>query len=293
MAKYAIIRDDDANFFTSPKMLQSIYEEIFALDASVNYSVIPCVETGLKLRNRSFHGIEIQYEPFIPEEYHDIHRSFAVYENHELVEFIKNSEDHIDLFQHGFSHRLYEFSSTNFGELHRRILIGRKVLQKAFDRVPTFFCAPYDMYSPISLFLVKKYFRGATYGEMTLKSIFSPRYGVRLPLNMVPSFVNASKNGSVFSFHDNFLLLGYDHRTRINPFENSASAQQAFTNYAESHEVIVIALHYWEFFYDKAKKTLGETVNKNALENILQMIQWLKDKGTKFLTATQFYEKLS
>jgi hypothetical protein len=55
----------------------------------------------------------------------------------------------------------------------------------------------------------------------------------------------------------------------------------------------VIALHYWEFFYDKAKKMLGETVNKKALENILQMIQWLKDKGTKFLTVTQFYEKLS
>jgi hypothetical protein len=291
--KYAIIRDDDANFFTSPNMLEEIYEEIFALHLPVSCSVIPCIETGRKLKNIRYRGVELSGDPFIPEKYHDTSQRFFVYENSELVEFIKNSKDHIHLLQHGFSHSRHEFLSMNFGEMNTKLLTGKKVLQQTFNEVPRFFCAPYDVYSSVSLFLLKKYFWGATYGEMTLKSMFSPRVGLRLSLDLIPSFVNASMTGCIYFMHDAFLLLGHDGRTCINPFENSFLVQQEFKKYAESQKVIMIVLHHWEFFYDKVNNSFRERINREALDAFMEELQWLKDKGTEFLTVLQFYKKLS
>jgi hypothetical protein len=293
MAKYVIVRDDDPNFFTSTRTLEKIYEEIFSLNVPINSSVIPCIETGHKLKNASFHGNYIDCEPFIPEKYRDITHQFAVYENRELIEFINNSKDLINVVQHGFSHSPHEFSSINLGDLKRRIALGKQVLQKAFHETPKFFCAPYDLYTSISLSALKRNFCGATYGEMTLRTMLSPKYGVRLPFYMIPSFIEAAYRDSVFSFNDNFLLLGYANETCFNPFENPSSVEKAFVAYAGRHEVIVLALHYWEFFYDKEKNVIGECVNKKALECTLRIIQWLKSINAHFVTVSQFYKKLN
>jgi len=293
MEKYAIVRDDDPNFFTSTKTIEVVYNELFSLNVPVSSSVIPCVETGLKLKNAMFHGNYIEYEPFVPEKYRSVNQQFAVYENRELVEFLTNSKDQLNIVQHGFSHSPHEFSSINLGRLNKKVLLGRKILKKAFGETPEFFSAPYDIYSPVSLLLVQRYFHGATFGEMKLRTMLSPKFGLRLPPYMVPSYLRASNLDRVFCFSGGFLLLGYDDVTYINPFENSNTSNYAFKEYVKAHQVVVIALHHWEFFYDKERRIVGERVDKTALESFIEKIRLLKDMGFRFLTTSQFYDKLS
>ena len=231
MAKYAIVRDDDPNFFTSPKELEAVYGEIFSLNVPISSSVIPCVETGLKLKNVKFYGDYLDCEPFIPEELRNVNQQFVVNENRELVEFFKNSKRYLDIIQHGFSHSLHELASVNFGDVERRVLEGRKIMQQSFNEVPMFFSAPYDLYSPISLLVLRRYFCGATCGEIKLKTMLSPKTGVRLPLDMVPSYLKALYDRCVFYFHGKFLMLGYNNITRLSPFENSVLSEQAFKKY--------------------------------------------------------------
>jgi len=291
MAKYAIVRDDDPNFFTSAKQLDAVYGEIFSFDVPVSSCVIPCIETGLKLKNVTFYGKNLEFEPFIPVEIRNVNEQFVLNENHELVEYFKNSKSHLNILQHGFSHALHEFASMNFWAVERRILEGRKIMQQTFNEAPNFFSAPYDLYSPISLLVLRRYFYGATCGEIKLKTMLDNKIGVRLPLDMIPSYVKALHEDRVFYSYGDFLMLGYSNTTRLSPFENSVLSEQAFKKYANLHEVIVLALHCWQFFCGEQKNVVGKTLDRKALESVIEKIQWLKSKGTKFLTMSQFYER--
>jgi hypothetical protein len=293
MEKYAIVRDDDPNFFTSTKTIEVVYNELFSMKVPISSSVIPCVETGLKLKNAMFHGNHIEYEAFVPEKYRSVNQQFPVYENRELIEFLTNSKDQLNIVQHGFNHSPHEFSSINLGRLNKKVLLGKKILQKAFGESPQFFCAPYDIYSPVSFLLLQKYFRGATFGEIKIRTMISPKFGLRLPPYMIPSYLRASDLGRVFCFSGGFLLLGYDNVTCINPFENSDASDYEFKEYVKAHQVVVIGLHHWEFFYDKGKRIVGERVDKTALEFFVEKIRLLKDLGFRFLTISQFYDKMS
>jgi len=291
MVKYAIVRDDDPSYFTSYKQLEAVYGEIFSLDVPVSSCVIPCVETGVNLPNVKFYGGYLDCEPFIPEELRSVHQKFPVDENHELIEFFENNRNYLDLLQHGFSHSLHESASTNFGDVERKVLEGRKILEKSFHRTPMFFSAPYDLYSPISLLVLRRHFFGATCGEIKFKTMLSPKTGIRLPLDMVPSYLNALHCGCVFYFCGDFLMLGYSNITRLSPFEDSVLVEQTFKEYVDAHEVIVIALHYWQFFCDRQKKIVGDSVDKSALDSVIEKVQWLKSRGTQFLTVSEFYKK--
>jgi hypothetical protein len=292
MGKYAIIRDDDTNFFTSPVMLEKIYEEIFKMHIPTNLSIIPYVRTDIKIENNPYSKFDgVEYEQFIPREFHNKKQHFAVYENLELIEFIKNAKEYVELIQHGFSHCPHEFSSVNINELRKKIVNGMKILEQAFDIQPKFFSAPYDVYSSFSISLLKKYFYGATYGAFKLKKTSILRCIVNLPLQMVPSYLNALRREDDFFICDGFLLLGQSN-IPINTFKEPDWIKSAFKRYAENHKIVVIMQHYWEFFYNREKRCVGDGLNKELFNTVLEIVQWLKSQGTKFLTISQLYKKL-
>ena len=289
MTNYAIIRDDDINFFTSPKMLDKLYLEMFAMHIPTNLSIIPRVKTNIKIKNNLYSKLDgLKYEPFIPKEYHDKNLYFEVYENRELVQFIESIKEFIEVIQHGYSHSPKDFSSLNVIELKRKIIDGRKILKKTFDVTPKFFSAPYDAYSPISLLLLKKYFHGVTYGEFALKDMLSLS---KLPFNMIPYYLNAIRRGDIFFVNDNFLMLGHK-GVSTSPFIDINKLKYDFKECFKNQKIIVIMQHYWEYFYVKKHGYIGENINKELFNTVLEIVQWLKSQGTKFLTFSQFYKKI-
>jgi len=288
MAKYAILRDDDTSFFTSPKFLEKIYMEIFAMHIPVNLSIIPHVKGNIKTENNMYATRGPRCEPFIPEEYHGENLSFPVYENAELVEFIRDKKDIFEIIQHGFSHSCNEFSSLNLNILRERLITGRQTLKQAFNSTPKFFAAPYDAYSPISFLLLKKYFHGATFGNLLEKNPLNLR---KLPISMIPSYLNAIRRKDTFFFNDGFLVLGHKGLS-INPLTNMNRFQYDLEDAFQNEKVVVITQHYWEYFYMREKECVGSGINKKLHQGFLEIVQWLKDNGTVFLTISQLYEKL-
>jgi len=288
MVKYAILRDDDTSFFTSPRFLEKIYKEIFAMHIPVNLSIIPHVKGNIKTENNMYATSGPRCEPFIPEEYCRENQSFPVYENAELVKFIRDKRGIFEIIQHGFSHSYNEFSSLNLNILRDRLITGRQTLKKAFDVTPKFFAAPYDAYSPISFLLLKKYFHGATFGNLQTKNPLNLR---KLPISMIPSYLNAIRRKDTFFFNDSFLVLGHKGLS-INPLTNISRFQYDLKDAFQNERVIVITQHYWEYFYIRKEERVGNGINKKLHHGFLEIIQWLKDNGAIFLTLSQLYEKL-
>ena len=293
MVKYALIRDDDINFFTSPEMLDKIYQEVFAMGIPTNLSVVPYVKTNIEIKNNAYTKFDgLKYEPFIPREYQDQNLHFAIHENCELIEFLHGAKEFLEIIQHGFSHSPNEFSSLNVNEMKMKIIEGRKILTQAFNETPKFFSAAYDGYSPISLSLLKRYFLGATYGEFTLRNMLSPLYITRLPLSMIPFYLNAMKKGETFFLSGDFLMLGHKDIS-INPFEDINKIKNNFKKCLEDQKIIIIAQHYWEYFYVRNRGCVKDKINNKLLDTFLEMIQTLKGKRVKFLTFSQLYKKIT
>ena len=52
--KYILIRDDDANFFTRPEMLEEVYGFIFENNIPINFAIIPAVNGAAKTESLYF-----------------------------------------------------------------------------------------------------------------------------------------------------------------------------------------------------------------------------------------------
>lgn len=290
MIKYAIIRDDDISFFTSPNLLEEIYEGIFEKGIPVNFSIIPCIKVNVSIGKNIYSQLGLEYEPFIPPNYRGKSRSFVVYENHELIEFIQNLEEFTEVIQHGFSHTPNEFASINTNEVRAKIRHGKGIMEKAFGHEPKFFSAPNDKYSPISLMELKKHFFGVTYGAFTLKNMLSLRYGIRLPLKLMPPYVNALIRGNFFLIKDGFLVLGHKGFS-INPFVDVDQLKRDFRRLFEGQKLILIMQHYWEYYFKENLGGVTDRINQELLDVFLELIQELKAQNTEFLTMSQFYKK--
>ena len=292
MVKYAIIRDDDINFFTSVDRLDKIYREIFALRVPVNLSVIPSVRTRIKIKNNPYSQHNgLKYEPFISEEYRSKNSFFDVCENSELIQFIDEMREHIEILQHGFSHSPSEFSSLNPIELEQNIITGKRLLRQAFGVTPKFFSAPYNDYSPLSISIVKKHFLGATFGAFTLRNAVSRRSLLKMPVSMMVRYLNALRIGETFFLSNKFLLLGHNGAS-INPFMDVDQFKEDFKKRFNEQQVITVMQHSWEYFYLKEQGCIGDKINKNLFDTFMDTVQWLKSKEVKFLTISQLYEKL-
>lgn len=291
MEKYALIRDDDISFFSSPRLLEELYEEIFEAGLPVNFSVIPRMKVNFCIGTNVYSQRGFDYEPFIPSEYHGTTQSFSVNENPELVDFIKNSKEFIEVVQHGFYHTPNEFASTDRNEIIFKIQQGKQILKETFGHEPNFFCAPNDKYSPVSLTELQKQFCGVTYGSFSLRNMLSLQHGTRIPLNLIPSYLNALAKNRIFLLKNEFLVLGQKHFS-IDPFADPDHLKQDFNRVFKGANLINIAQHYWEYYFAENQNQVTDRINKKMLVAFLEIVQELKAQNTTFLTMSQFYKKI-
>jgi hypothetical protein len=132
-----LIRDDDTNFFTEARMLESIYSEAWNQGFKVSFSVVPLQR-----------GID---DIAVPPEMRNTGLQYSVGDNRPLVDYLKAKINHqaIEILQHGTFHdsgNIKDSSGTwaEFGtdlDKRKEIELGLNVLNHALVR-PRFFVPP-------------------------------------------------------------------------------------------------------------------------------------------------------
>jgi len=153
-----VIRGDDVNFFTSPQELERVYKPPLELNMPINLAVIPLVDSQVN-------------EPFVKTKYTDGKRYYPVYENTELIEFIK--QYNLEVLQHGLTHSVYqrcpriihEFRINNEKKLYTRAILGQRIIEKAFGKKPQFFIPPRDTLSRQAYRVLMKLFKASPLQE--------------------------------------------------------------------------------------------------------------------------------
>ena len=116
-----LLRDDDTNFFTNTKMLESIYSEAWNEGFKVSLSVIPCQS-----------GID---DPCAPPRERITGLSYSIADNPSLINYLKGKvlKGEVEILQHGFHHTFDHFRRGEFSGLSdgNSILNGREIIKKA------------------------------------------------------------------------------------------------------------------------------------------------------------------
>jgi hypothetical protein len=132
-----VIRDDDLNYFVKPEYIDQWYGDIFEQKIPVGFATIPFVLPLEKSLYFEHQNVEL--------------REYPIYENTELVEYLKNNQ-FIEILQHGYNHevknRKYEYGNgAKPEELIEKTLKGKETLKKTFEREIKIFVPPHDRIS--------------------------------------------------------------------------------------------------------------------------------------------------
>jgi hypothetical protein len=131
-----LIRDDDTNFFTDTRMLESIYSEAWNQGFKISISVVPLQR-----------GIDVIA---VPPEMRKTNLLYSISENAQLVDYLINKINlqAVEILQHGTSH---DYSNNNFGawgefgadrDRRKEIELGRNILKSTLKVQPRFFVPP-------------------------------------------------------------------------------------------------------------------------------------------------------
>jgi Uncharacterized protein conserved in bacteria (DUF2334) len=128
-----LVRDDDINYFTSEKMLESIYSEAWGHGYKASLSVVP-LQKGIN--NIS-----------VPPDSRKSSRSYPITDNESLTRYIRKKIDQnvVEVIQHGLSHELIDGVRGEFGGgfgKKNEIEKGRNLIRQAFGIEPKFFVPP-------------------------------------------------------------------------------------------------------------------------------------------------------
>ena len=133
MKKLFVIRDDDLNYFSQPEDIKFWYEDIFAQNIPVSFSVIPFVKgnSDVYIGNMSEKNVE-----------------YPIGGNTELIKYLKDNQENIEIMQHGCTHEtingIFEFDrKKGITEDAKR---GFEYLVKLFGDIKVF-VAPHDSLS--------------------------------------------------------------------------------------------------------------------------------------------------
>ncbi len=141
-----LIRDDDTNFFTNPKMLDAIYSEAWNEGFKVSLSVIP--------RQR---GID---DLCVPPNERNSGLNYSITDNVTLIKYLKEKvlQGQVEILQHGFEHTFENQRGEFFKPLEQAnsIIQGRNVIQEAFGEQPKFFVPPGEDISYENLKLIEQ-----------------------------------------------------------------------------------------------------------------------------------------
>lgn len=128
-----LIRDDDTNFFTDTRMLESIYSEAWNQGFKVSLSVVPLQR-----------GID---DIAVPPNFRASSSYYSIADNMSLVRYVRNKIDQkaVEVVQHGLSHEYSDGLRGEFGsnlEKKNEIERGNNIMKQAFQTKPKFFVPP-------------------------------------------------------------------------------------------------------------------------------------------------------
>ena len=128
-----LVRDDDTNFFTDKRMLESVYSEAWDQGFKVSLSVVPFQR-----------GID---DIAVPPNSRASNRCYSVADNVSLTRYLRNKIDQkaVEVVQHGLSHELSDGIRGEFGGNSNKkceIKHGSNIIKQAFETEPKFFVPP-------------------------------------------------------------------------------------------------------------------------------------------------------
>lgn len=238
-SKYLLLRDDDVNFFTSPRQLTEVYGFLQDNGLPINFSVIPAVRGDARTYSMAFGANS--YEPFLPADVAGTPKSFPLQDNRDLTAYLKQLPD-ADFLLHGFAHQgedgRYEFDSSEPERLEEKITAGMEIFRQALQYTPQTFVAPQDQYSPCALRLLARYFR-----------IFSMGWIDRgkLPYRYWPAYFRMKLTGRNYCRCGSLLLLEHPGCVFSRFYDTGAMLERLDAG-IKAHAVTVIVTHHWEFY---------------------------------------------
>lgn len=241
--KLVVIRDDDTNRFTDPKLLEKIYAHAFRRGFRISVSVIPRIDTSVLLSGRnSFVARGFTHEPCIPRAKRDT-GFYAVSENVKLIAWLRKKP--VEVCMHGYSHRKADFLSDNAPLIRHKVREGRGMLEHALGTGVTTFVPPHEALSKTS------------WGILAEEKLYVFRNIIR-PLKdivcTVPVFEYRPEH--IPHFFSGFNgVVSYRHNTELGsmrPYLFSAywDMEEAFETACSVFDragAFVMANHYWEF----------------------------------------------
>jgi len=265
------IRDDDTSFFTRPEMLDKLYGYAWELGFKVTLSVIP------------MHRAINDYN--VPPNFRGLNKCFAIHENDELVEFIKEGikNDLIDVVQHGYTHeKPHAHSGRKTSDYILSVKKGRRMLEEAFNMTIRVFVPPYEYVSKplwIAVYSEGMYFCRSirSYRNLLLNI---PLSQIR-PISAIKLFLRKATGRPM---HLGFLDISsmveivpsYSHHWRKYVSEEGARLsfdrfKKTFDRVYHSGGVFVLLNHYWEYFFDW-KDSVTRKLQQKYLYKILDYV---------------------
>ena len=275
VVKYILIRDDDANFFTRPEMLEEVYGFIFENNIPINFAIIPAVNSAAKTES-SYFGAGTP-EPFLPVEIAGEDKQFPITGNPDLLQFL-NSLKRKEFLLHGLEHAgksgKYEFESDDKNVIEDKLIKGTNIFKEAFGVAPETFVAPQDKYSRTALTQIKSRFKTLSMGWVDSS---------RIPFILYCRYLQMKLTGRNYICDGEFLITEHP-GCMFSKFMDINEMSKKLDEYIAAHRMTVIVTHHWEFFENG-------TLNTELLNAFRRRITELKDKY-EFLTFSGLRKKL-
>ena len=184
-----LIRDDDTNFFTKTKMLESVYSKAWNEGFKVCLSVVP-LQRGIN-------------DICVPPEMRTTGLLYSIDENRDLIYYLKGKihDELVEVLQHGLSHDYAKGARGEFGincSKKDNIKLGMGIIKKAFEVEPSFFVPPgedvskQNLKASLALGMIPVYRH--TFFDRFLRHSFIPDTAKQTALKIFMSRYNSNNN---------------------------------------------------------------------------------------------------
>jgi peptidoglycan/xylan/chitin deacetylase (PgdA/CDA1 family) len=270
-----LVRDDDTNYFTSERMLESIYSDAWAQGYKVSLSVVP-LQKGIN-------------DISVPPGSRSSKRCYSIADNESLIGYIRKKVDQnvVEVIQHGLSHEMVDGIRGEFGSnLGKKDEIekGRNILRQAFGIVPKFFVPPGEDISNQNIIALLEHGLIPIYRETLFDKIlrlgFIPNLvkiaGMRLVLSrynnadenfgvqfIKPVLISAKKNVITWS-------LPKIRASHITSFDSLFNLANSIITICTQYRIPVCIINHYHLYYYDWNSTITRGELFRAWRNILR-----------------------
>jgi hypothetical protein len=270
-----LVRDDDTNYFTSERMLESIYSEAWNQGFKVSLSVVP-LQMGID-------------DISVPPDLRTSSRCYSIADNDSLIRYMRKKigQKVVEVVQHGFSHDLTDGIRGEFGgNLGKKDEIekGRNIIRQAFETEPKFFVPPGEDISNQNIVEVLEQGLIPIYRETLFDQIlrlgFVPDFiknaGMRLIMNryindtdenfgvqfIKPVLISAKKNVITWS-------LPKIRASHITSFDSLFNLTNCIIKLCSQNRIPVCIINHYHLYYYDWSSTITKGELFKAWHNIL------------------------